>query len=279
MSGAFVGVDWGTTNLRAWRIEDGRAVAEHRDDRGVSTLKPGEAERVFFEEIVPAVGGEGLPALLCGMVGSDLGWREIGHRPLPVAGEDLGPVCVEVAPGVRIVPGVKRPDGTDLMRGEEVKAFGAALGEARLTLLTPGTHPKLIRMQDGRIVDVRTALTGELYALLTRHSTLRRGDQSWSDAVFDEGVAVGRARGTYGLFETRARVVSGAASPEHAHAFLSGLLIGAELAARESEPDVLVGDPDICRLYARALDRPDVPRVDGDAAVIAGLNRLMEHAS
>ena len=31
---AFLAVDWGTTNRRAYRIEDGTVVATDRDDRG-----------------------------------------------------------------------------------------------------------------------------------------------------------------------------------------------------------------------------------------------------
>ena len=43
-SDAFLAVDWGTTNLRAWVVgADGRASAHREFALGVSRLAPGEA--------------------------------------------------------------------------------------------------------------------------------------------------------------------------------------------------------------------------------------------
>jgi 2-keto-3-deoxy-galactonokinase len=41
--GRFLAVDWGTTNRRAYLIEDGRAVRSERDDRGVTAVERGES--------------------------------------------------------------------------------------------------------------------------------------------------------------------------------------------------------------------------------------------
>ena len=43
----FIAVDWGTTNRRAYRIEDGAVVATHRDTLGVTSVSLGG----FAEEV------------------------------------------------------------------------------------------------------------------------------------------------------------------------------------------------------------------------------------
>ncbi|HEX7757947.1 MAG TPA: 2-dehydro-3-deoxygalactonokinase, partial [Caulobacteraceae bacterium] len=83
MSG-FIAGDWGTTNLRAWRLDaDGEVVARRDFPLGVSQLAPGSAGAVFETKVRPALGGEGLPALLCGMIGSNLGWTAAGYIDCP----------------------------------------------------------------------------------------------------------------------------------------------------------------------------------------------------
>jgi 2-dehydro-3-deoxygalactonokinase len=276
---AFLALDWGTTHLRGWRVEGGRPAAAITLERGVGSLAPGEAERVFFEEAAPALSGSGLPAILCGMVGSTLGWHVAPYVAAPAGLSDLAAALVEVAPGVRIVPGVRRADSADVMRGEETKALGwmsADVKHARgvHTLLMPGTHCKHVRMEDGKIADFQTMMTGELFALLRTHSTLKQPNPIWSDAAFDEGVAQGREKGIQALFQARARVVSGALPAERAESFLSGVLIGAECVHAPPAP-ILLGAPELTRLYARAL--PDAV-IDGSEAALAGLIKIYEAA-
>lgn len=278
MSG-FLAVDWGTTRLRAWRIEDGRATGRIAMERGVGALTPGEAPRVFRDEIAPALDAAGWPAILCGMAGSELGWRAVPHVAAPANATALAAALVEVAPGVRIVPGVKTADGTDVMRGEETQIAGwlAARPErahGAFDLILPGTHAKHVRVEAGAIASFRTHMTGEVFALLKAHSTLRRPAAAWSGAAFDLGVSQARALGAAALFQTRARVVTGALAAEAAESFLSGVLIGLELKDVEP-PDALIGDPALTGLYARALGR-DVAQHAGDDMALAGFIRLQE---
>ena len=73
------------------------------------------------------------------------------------------------------------------------------------------------------------------------------------------------------------------APAESSASYLSGLLIGAEVAAAPAlaglgagEPVSLLGDPGLCRWDGRALERAGraFERFDGDAAVPAGLIAL-----
>lgn len=292
----FLGCDWGTTNLRAWVVgADGEVEAKRDLPYGVSKLQPGEAARLFREEVRPAMGAEGLPALLCGMVGSTLGWTVAPYLDCPIDLDGLRRGLMDVGDGVRIVPGLKGPGlagHPEVMRGEETQVFGWLAGEAarqvgRRLICHPGTHAKWVVTDGGRVERFVTAMTGELFAVLSKHSVLKTDSPPTDEGAFVEGLeAAGDGAGLASrLFTARTRVVAGDASPESSASYLSGLLIGAEAASvprlLDGEPEgpvALVGDPRLCRWYEVALRRAgfEVEVFDGDAAALAGLKALME---
>jgi 2-dehydro-3-deoxygalactonokinase len=260
---------------------------------GVGALTEGEAEARFHGEVVPAMQAAGLPAILCGMVGSNLGWRAVPYLDCPAGFAAMGAALHPVAENVWIVPGLRaqRPDGgPDVMRGEEVQVFGwVAMAEDRQAgehlICHPGTHAKWIRLKDGRIDTFVTAMTGELFALARQHSSLRAPGAVEDEAAFALGLAAAADGGALAsrMFTARARVVGGDLPAASAESYLSGLLIGAEVAATPAllgaGPGArveVIGDPALCRLYCKALERKEysTTTTDGDAAVIAGLTAL-----
>jgi 2-dehydro-3-deoxygalactonokinase len=290
---ALLACDWGTTNLRAWTLDATGAVVAARDlPLGVSKLAPGEAARRFEDEVRPALDARGLPAILCGMIGSDLGWRAAPYADCPAGFAELARRFVEVAPGVRIVPGLRcqgLAGAPDVMRGEETQVLGwlAQNPERRLgrhLVCHPGTHAKWVVVEDGRIVRFLTAMTGELFAVLTRHSVLKTDALATVGAAFEAGLAAagdGSALAAR-VFTARARVVGGDAPAASTASYLSGLLIGAEVASlpqllgQADAPVALLGDATLCELYQRALDRRGLATqtYDGEAAAVAGLFAL-----
>ena len=61
------------------------------------------------------------------------------------------------------------------MRGEETQILGLLdelAGDGPHALCLPGTHSKWATVEHGRITTFHTAMTGELYAVLTQHSLL-----------------------------------------------------------------------------------------------------------
>jgi len=286
--------DWGTTNLRAWTLDDvGRVAAEHDFALGVSKLAPGEAAQRFEAEVRPALQARDLPAILCGMVGSTIGWREAPYADCPAGLADLAGRLTKVAPAVRIVPGLRCEGiagGPDVMRGEETQVLGwLAQNPERRTgrhvVCHPGTHAKWVLVEDGRIVRFVTAMTGELFAVLSHHSLLKSDAPADDDAAFDEGLAAAGEGDALAarLFTARARVVGGKAKAESTPSYLSGLLIGSEAASaprlllgEAPKQVVLLGDAALCTRYRRALVRRDVAVevFDGEAAAIAGLFAL-----
>lgn len=289
--------DWGTTRLRAWRLaEDGQVLAERTFELGVSRLSPGEAERRFEEQVRPALDAERLPAVLCGMVGSELGWRPAGYVDCPAGLEQLAAAMLEVRGGaapVRIVPGLKGPGltgGADVMRGEETQVFGwlsaePARSRGRRLICHPGTHAKWILVEDGRVVRFVSFMTGELFAVLRAHSVLKSDAPVDDEAAFDEGVVAAGDGGALAarLFSARSRIAALGKAPASSPSYLSGLLIGAEVAAApaalgcaEATEATLLGDASLCRWYRRVLARRgvEVEQGDGGEAVRAGLLAL-----
>ena len=285
--------DWGTTNLRAWTLDgQGGIVAQKDFPLGVSKLSPGEAARRFEAEVRPSLDAQALPAILCGMVGSNLGWTAVPYADCPAGLGDLAGSLTEVADGVRIVPGL-RCEGIsgspDVMRGEETQVLGwLAQHPGRRTgrhlVCHPGTHAKWVLIEDGRIVRFVTAMTGELFAVLGQHSLLRSDAPATDDAAFDEGLAAAGGGDALAarLVTARARVVGGKAGADSTPSYLSGLLIGAEVAGvpqllgAPHRQVSLLGDAVLCDRYRRALTRAGVKVevFNGEAAAIAGLFAL-----
>src|SRR3712207_764410 len=108
MAGEFLACDWGTTNLRAWVIGPGGSVHAEQTfpQLGVSRLKPGEAAARFRSEIRPALGAEHMPALLCGMIGSTLGWAVVPYRECPAELADLA-ACLHTVDEAPLAGGVR----------------------------------------------------------------------------------------------------------------------------------------------------------------------------
>jgi len=286
VTGAIIAVDWGTTNRRAWRVEaDGRIGDAVRDGSGVLAMAP--------DDYLPALAAlrarlGDLPVIAAGMVGSTRGWREAAYVPAPA---DLTALAVSAlridAANAIIVPGVSWVSGTraDVMRGEEVQVLGAiaaGLAPADTVFCQPGTHNKWITTANARIVAVTTVMTGELFALLKAHGILAGMlDGAVGDgAPFREGIARGAGACDLGsaLFEVRAAVLLGRRAPEDAAAYASGVLIGADVGARNvaGDPVHLLAEGALAALYTVAIEALGgrVVPVDATAAFIAGIHHL-----
>ena len=296
-SGAFLAADWGATNLRAWLLDEGGAVRRRAEfPLGVAQLGPGEAAARFESDVRPALDAQNVPALLCGMIGSTLGWADAPYLDCPVSLAKLGGALLEVAPGVRIVPGLACGGliGPDLTRGEETQVLGwQAADPARLygrhLLCHPGAHAKWVRMEAGAVTRFVTAMTGEFYDVLGSHSILKfdppPSDDDFDPAAFDAGAAAAGDGGALAsrLFGLRGLTVSGQLAAAAAPSWLSGMLIGAEvaalwpvIAAADEKMVHVLGAARLCDRYARVLTARGVgcEIADGETAVIAGLTRI-----
>ncbi len=280
---ALIALDWGTSSLRAFLMAaDGTVLAEHADGHGIQNLPaPGRAGfEAAFEDACGAwlAATPGLPVVAGGMVGSAQGWVEVPYVSTPAdtaaLAERAGRVTTAAGVAIHIAPGVAhRPSDAapDVMRGEEIQIAGALAHApgwfARVRMVLPGTHSKWVEIVDGRILGFVTYMTGELFAILRRHSILGRtmaerpAEGPRAEAAFAAGLAAARGGAlAHVLFSVRTLGLFGRLGSDEAEDYLSGLLIGHEiaaaLAAGSADPDapvVLIGEGRLCRRYAAAL--------------------------
>jgi len=272
MSG-LIALDWGTSSLRAYRLDDAGKVVDTRSRPwGVRSLPQGGFDAALADI---TAGWPSLPRIACGMAGSRNGWLEVPYVDLPADIGKLGASLrkVRAADGldVHIVPGLRNPTGPDVMRGEETQILGAVALEPLLAhrshWILPGTHSKWATVDGGAVVDFRTQMTGELFSLLWNHSILGTGvDDAASSQAFDRGVEAAYDSGAQGalsrLFSARALMLEGELLTGEVHEYLSGLLIGEEFRSaladhrfHTDEPFQLIGEPALCDRYRRTASR------------------------
>lgn len=284
----YLAVDWGTTNRRVFLIENGAVVRDERDDRGVTQVTAG----AFPDEAAGIRQRFGdLPMLMAGMVGSTIGWQVAPYVPAPGGVEALARNLLWVDDRTAIVPGISTvEDGrADVMRGEEVQLLGAVAagftpGDA--LLCHPGTHCKWVSMRGGRVDRFTTAMTGELFALLRRHSVLapQLAASAMPGAAFLAGVEEGRRHDLVAsLFGIRAARMLGLRDDADSASFASGLLIGSDVAVRIAQVPgdtvYILADPMLAELYGAAIEAHGrrARIVDGQAAFIAGIVDIARH--
>lgn len=289
MTSRYIAIDWGSTNLRAWLYQGNECQDSRQSEAGVTRLN-GRSPEAVLAEITAGWREASMPVVMAGMVGSNVGWKIAPYLPVPVHFSAIGQQLTAVTDKVWIVPGlsVSRDDNHNVMRGEETQLLGARqLAPAPLYIM-PGTHCKWVLADDQQIIDFRTVMTGELHYLLLRHSLVGAGlpEQETSPAAFAAGLEKGLCEPALmpQLFEVRASHVLGNLPREQVSEFLSGLLIGAEVACMcERFPGTqgitIVAGKSLADRYQQALSR--VGRhstwVSGDAAFQAGI-RSIAHA-
>ena len=286
----FIAADWGTTNRRAYLIGgDGRCTDEMEDDQGILSVPAGGFGRAVAQ-IRERLADK--PLLLAGMVGSNRGWVEARYAPCPAGLDDLVGRLVWPEDGrTAIVPGVSylADEAADVMRGEEVQLLGAVAGGmigGDALVCHPGTHNKWAQLDGGRIASFRTVMTGELFNLLRDRSIL--ADLLSGPVEPGESFAKGVQRGLEGegltaeLFRIRAGALLGRPAADDAPSYASGLLIGADvragLAAGGERQIVVMGRPELTRLYAEALriTGRETLEVDGEQGFLAGAVKIVE---
>ncbi|MCC6869542.1 MAG: 2-dehydro-3-deoxygalactonokinase [Burkholderiales bacterium] len=298
---ALVAIDWGTTSARAYRLDGAGCVVDTR----VAPLGVSQVEAGRFADALAALLGDWaalpIPRIACGMIGSRQGWVEAPYLDCPVALAALADALVPV-PGVRllVVPGLRSRDAggmPDVMRGEETQVLGAAVADAGPTLFVlPGTHSKWVYVDQGRVVDFVTYMTGELWHVLLQNSILGRlastgaGSGGSATSAFQRGATRGAGSGSvlHDVFGARTHALVGELDGDDVADWLSGLLIGREVRdarqwAHRHGLDAsrvhVVGDDALVARYAAVFRACDVAAVHADRCAAAfGLWRIAVQA-
>ena len=244
-SGALIGLDWGTTSLRAHLLDsEGRVLDRGSSAEGILADHVGGFADTFQRVVGNWLDASpGVPVMASGMITSRNGWVETSYVPVPAGIDELASslVCFDLSSSrqIHFVCGMEQdpPGGTpDIMRGEETQIVGclSQAGDEELFVM-PGTHSKWVNVRDGRVVRFDTYMTGEVFAVLKEYSILGR----LMDAV--EGpITAGFARGVSSRLESDASLLRHIFSGRTLALFdrldsadiadyLSGLLIGEEV--------------------------------------------------
>ena len=289
----WVAVDWGTSNVRAWGIAtDGTGSFAAQSDRGMGRIGPTDYAAALGDLIGSHVAA-GTPVIICGMAGARQGWCEAPYLDTPADLYRLAAGAVRPSDTpypVSILPGIcQRTAGDeDVMRGEETQLLGLLRLRPGFegTVVLPGTHSKWAEIRGGRIVRFSTAMTGELYEILSQHSVLRHAfatgplEGPETEAGVAEGLRAGLehpGRVTSLVFRTRAAALLAGRGADWCSGYLSGLLVGAEIGGHRdwlgTVPVPLIGSARFGRLYGAGLALLGLAGepVDAAAATIAGL--------
>ena len=286
-------LDWGTSSLRAFLLGQGGRVLQTRSTpRGLQSLAvPGVAG---FEQAFSEIAADWLavwprlPIVASGMVGSAQGWKEAPYVRCPADVGALAAHRVVVASGlggtVHIAPGVLLDEASsspDVIRGEEIQIAGALAGNPalaeRATMVLPGTHSKWVQVDNGRITNFASYMTGEVFSLLVKSSLLGRlmsaevAAPQAAASAFRQGLLAARESHpgdfTHQIFSARTLGLTQRLPNNALKDYLSGLLIGYELvsglakssrASPAPRPLLLIGEATLCQRYAQAFDDFDI---------------------
>lgn len=272
--------------------DSGDVLHSAQSAQGMSTLQSADFEAALLALVSSWLPDNGvMPVMACGMVGARQGWLEAPYTRVPCKPLDVAGI-VHVATSdqrldLSIVPGLSQIDPPDVMRGEETQIAGylAIHPDYKGVLCLPGTHTKWVRVEHGRVQEFRTFMSGEIFALLSKHSTLRYGmqDDDWSDSIFLEQLMRTITKPetlTSELFGIRASGLLQELPPGSARSTLSGMLLGIELAGSRSlwheHHTVIIGKDTLADHYASALasQGASATAFSGDELVLGGLTSL-----
>lgn len=289
-----LGIDWDSHTRRAYLLDpQGKLLRSHADAQGTLVSAPNFAPvlAALLDHLHMARGR----VIMSGAIGGQGGWRATPYQStdLPLAAlPQLLEGVDSPAPDIscQIVPGFCFDDAFGvpaLLRGEETRIFGARLlGAPDGWFLLPGLHSKWVAIEHGMITAVANFMSGEFADLMTRHSTLAplMLHAQPSSQAFEDGLrAAGHSGLSAAVLGCGALAETGRLADRHAASYLSGLLIGAEVAdirRRSAKAQVritqVIGLPEQTTAYVRALSFFDMRSMlwPADAVYVAALFEL-----
>ncbi|MES1224215.1 MAG: 2-dehydro-3-deoxygalactonokinase, partial [Bacteroidota bacterium] len=303
----FISCDWGTSSLRL-RLVDAdtmSVLAEVTSSQGILGIydlwkQNNKEERISFYQSILAdqikvLEGQinsslqDMPLIISGMACSSIGMLELPYKEIPFStdGKDLIIKIIEATNDFKhkilIISGAKTEE--DAMRGEETQLIGCLnddYGED-MFIIFPGTHSKHITIKHGKVVDVKTYMTGEFFELLSKKSILSNNVEENHDPLssgnlnsFEKAVADSLDSNIlHSSFMVRINQLFGKLSKQENFSYLSGLLIGTELKEiiKNNIPLTIVGEELLIKLYSTALQKLGISNIkyhDAGKAIMKG---------
>lgn len=282
-----IGIDWGTTHLRAYLCDISTSGDTHliAVEKGLGVSKQLLSfEDSLFDCIDPWLKLYGkLPIYLCGQIGSSIGWHEAPYLPCPINPHKIKNDFLSfIVRGhkVSIIPGISCCLGEndfDVMRGEELQILGwlklnPTHQKGQYLLCLPGTHTKWVLLVDGEIQLFKTAMTGELFDLLSTQSILiQKNGSSFNLDSFLNGAnkTLNSELGAFShsLFSVRSKQLFSKLNENNAASYLSGFLIGSDVRAainalqwnmQNFQSIEIIGAPHLSDCFAQVLSLKNI---------------------
>lgn len=291
--GEYLIIDWGTSNFRIFLMNnEDKLVKKKETEMGLLKVENGNFAKSLQNILTSWLPNyQNLPIFMAGMVGSANGWHTVDYVEThsDIAKLSHGSFHFKLpwqAPAT-IIPGILHVNTAnntkDVMRGEEVQVFGLInkCGFNNLKAILPGTHSKHVNVSEGKITEVASYMTGELFSVISQHTILGKNlpPQQFDTEAFTLGVIEGQtAQLTQVLFQVRTHQLFNRISASHVESYLSGLLIGNELQTVEKQPIYLIGSPALCNKYQLACNILTIPTtyIDGDECFLSGMVMLVQ---
>lgn len=284
---ALIGIDWGTSSLRAFLIgAQGEVLDRVFSTQGILNVEDGNFEATFRDLVKGWLEKDKLPIIASGMITSRNGWLETPYISVPAGSAELAAALVplEVQSGVTInfITGltIDHEGAPDVMRGEETQIIGAsATGLDDGVFVMPGTHSKWVNIKNGIIEKYSTFMTGEVFGALRKHTILGAlmTEGPFHEAGFRMGVTAGLENGEEllrKLFYVRTLPLFERISSDMVEDYLSGMLIGTEISCMWqsilNEKVIIVGNSDLSKRYEMALDVTMIRCERAEEDIVAG---------
>ena len=256
----FLSCDWGTSSfrLRLVEIASNKIITEDSSDQGIAKVfdswrEAGQQESLRFaffleriEQSIQSMEGrmnysfDKYPLIISGMACSTLGMVELPYKDVPFStdGSDLVTQIIaadnDFKHDIIFISGARTEN--DAMRGEETQLIGCIHNEQEQVYIFPGTHSKHVFVKNGKVLDIKTYMTGEFFALLSEKSILSASIERTNkiktekDNAFEAGVKESLLSNLLNSsFKVRTNHLFQKFSPQENFRYLSGLLIGTEL--------------------------------------------------
>jgi 2-dehydro-3-deoxygalactonokinase len=266
---AIIGIDWGTTSFRAYLMaRDGEILDNVSAKLGIMQVADKNFEAALLKCLNEKNWDHKLPIITSGMITSRNGWVETEYVEAPATLDKLSNQlhvhhCDDLT--LHFITGViaDHNGAADVMRGEEVQLFGALDEDENQNLFVmPGTHSKWVMMNEGCIQDFFTFMTGDVYSAVSQNTILKAfiEDAPFNKEAFSMGVQKSISDGAmilHDLFSVRTLPLMKKISPQMTDDYLSGLLIGCEIANADRFEHgglvTIIGNDELSKRYELAL--------------------------
>ena len=264
----WVALDWGTSNFRAYLMENYNVIDQVSTQEGMKFVDQKEFENTLVKNITAWRKKFNINIVIAsGMVGAKQGWVEVPYINSPCDIRNLNFKTLNILDdiNIHILSGVSQSNPSDVMRGEETQIAGFLQNEINFdgSICLPGTHSKWVNLNSYNIQEFNTFLTGELYEIVKKYSILKHSlnttrledeiVKSAANLIIENPSLISNK-----LFEIRAENLLKNSNQISNNSKLVGYLLGIELSGSrtywEDKDLVIIGSSNLNKYYEIILN-------------------------